>query len=581
MYIKGFLKNRSTSIVMLCVVAVLSFGYSTVDAATLQISSASATLVPGDTAVLQVFVNSEGVAVNNAEATIHFPTDLLDVISINKAGSVFSLWVEDPTFSNITGAVTFNGGVPTPGFNGAKGPVISIVVKAKKVGVAEIAFTSAAVRANDGLGTNVLRSNIGRSLTIVSATTPPVVVPFPVGAVSGPAIKIVSTTHPNQNDWYTNTNPLFHWVVPPGSDAVQTSIDPNDSGTPRVTYSPAITEKVIKDVNDGVWYFKLRARSNGVWGPTDTYVVRIDTTPPVIKDTEFSFDDNTKTLTITTDVRDQVSGMDEYKVFINDVLAETVSAKEFVDGTHDIPIAVVGESTVRLVATDRAGNSVESSGSFVSTGLPVPQLDTIPSITQANEQLLIRGTTHLPYQEVTVYIRNNGEFNSVTVAEQGGLITLSTKSGGDRSFFVLTPKLQIGEHDIWVEIGAGDMKASSVNVRTRVTAQSFITIGSMNMGVIPFVTWSILVAVLLIIVAYYVGTRHHVPRSPSIKHVDIAKNNGRRALVALRKRLEKHLDILQETRRSRILTRGEKDLKTALELDLDAVDEALQNQQDT
>jgi hypothetical protein len=454
------------------------------------------------------------VAVNNAEAIIQFPTELVDVISINKAGSVFSLWVEDPTFSAVTGTVTFNGGVPTPGFNGAYGPVVSIVVRAKKAGTAEIAFSSASVRANDGLGTDVLRARQGKSLAIVSAKTP-VVDQAPANVATGPTVRIVSTTHPDQNQWYTDKNPVFRWTMPEGSDAVQTSIDNNDAGVPRVTYNPAITEKATKDLNDGVWYFKARARTDGSWGPTDTYVARIDTKPPVMKDTKFSFDDATKMLTITTDVRDLTSGMDKYLIFINGTLAKTVPATQFTAGSYNLKTSVVGENAVRLVATDRAGNSVEAAGTFASTGDILPQLEEIQSMILANEQLLIRGTTHEPNEEVVVYIKNLGVVDSAAVIRgEDNVTALATRSDANRAFFVLTPKLEPGKHDIWVEVGSGDTKVSSVHHYTQVSARPFVTIGSMSMSFVSFVLSAIAIVLLTMVGAFRVGTHYHVPYSP-------------------------------------------------------------------
>lgn len=185
----------------------------------------------------------------------------------------------------------------------------------------------------------------------------------------------------------------------------------------------------------------------------------------------------------------------------------------------------------------------------------------------------------MPSEEVTVYIRNRGVSDSATVVEeQNNTIMLATKSDSNGAFFVLTPKLEPGKRDIWVEVGSGDAKVASPPVHTHVSESPFLTIGSMTMSLISFIVWVIVLAILLVIGAYYAGTRHHVPHSPSGKHVDVAKSSGRRALLALRKRIEKHLEVLQETRESRILTKDEKNLKTAMELDLDAVDQALEEQ---
>ncbi|MCH8148631.1 MAG: sulfatase-like hydrolase/transferase [Planctomycetes bacterium] len=42
----------------------------------------------------------------------------IEVVSISKAGAIFSLWTQDPSFSNAVGSVTFGGGLPDPGYTG-------------------------------------------------------------------------------------------------------------------------------------------------------------------------------------------------------------------------------------------------------------------------------------------------------------------------------------------------------------------------------------------------------------------------------------------------------------------------------
>lgn len=106
-----------------------------------------------------VLVDSPGEAMNASEARIVFPPDKLEALSISKENSIFSLWVEDPMFSNKNGAITFAGVLPNPGFIGMRGKIINITFKAKKVGRAELAITNARVLANDGLGTDMLRES--------------------------------------------------------------------------------------------------------------------------------------------------------------------------------------------------------------------------------------------------------------------------------------------------------------------------------------------------------------------------------------------------------------------------------------
>ena len=174
------------------------FRSNVVNAATLNFSPSSGNFTVGNIFTVNILVNTQSVPVNNAEVVVNFPKDLLEVISISKSGSIFSLWVEEPNFSNNSGTISFNGGVPTPGFNGSTGKALSVVFRVKKIGSASVIFSSASVRANDGLGTDVLtgknQANFiglgGAEPSVPEATTPSET----AGAPAAPQIS--SPTHP-------------------------------------------------------------------------------------------------------------------------------------------------------------------------------------------------------------------------------------------------------------------------------------------------------------------------------------------------------------------------------------------------
>lgn len=465
---------------------------SSARAATLQINSDSTTISPGGITMLSVVLNSEGVAINNAEAKIVFPTDLLEVVSINKSGSIFSLWVEEPTYSNSTGVINFNGGIPTPGYTGSFGSVVSIVFKAKAAGKADIIFTDAAVRANDGLGTDVLRSKQGKSLTVLQSeqSVPPTVAPVYSANL---ALQITSPTHTNQDLWHRDRDPLFRWSVPAGADAIQTTIDSNTKGVPHVTYIPTIKEKSVKDLEDGIWYFKARARSGEEWGPIATYVTRIDNTIPKINSVIFSYDDNNKVLNIKADVIDETSGIDYYNVFVNDLLVKKVPVSEFTNGNYDLAFNKPGDNAVKLVAVDRAGNSVEATGAFKTT--PV--------------------------------------FNQVSEASKAP-----------------------AKSKLLISIGS-------------------FAIPALYLGIII-----LCVIFVIFIAAFRLGNHYSRIRGKLKTRTALVQGDNLKVLLLLKKRLEKHLEILQQTRHNRVLSKEEKDIKEEIEIDLDEVDRAIEKQSD-
>lgn len=547
------------------------FNHSAASAATLSLSSNVSTLAPGETATLSVLVNSEGVAINNAEAVITVPTDLLEVVSVNKSGSIFSLWVEDPVFSNTAGTITFNGGLPTPGFTGSGGKIISVVVRAKKIGDAEIALTNAAVRANDGLGTDVLSGKQGKTISIIKkeeSLTPTPTTPEAPVTVSSTLLQVSSPTHPNQEEWYKDVNPSFVWTVPAGTDSVRTGITTKASDLPTVTYSPAIGQKTIKNLEDGVWYFKVRGRAGGVWGPVSTYVVRIDTTVPQKKNISFVYDDNTKVLTVTADVQDLTSGIDRYELFINDTLVKTISAKEFVGGNYQLPFNASGTNSVKLVVTDRAGNSIDSSGTFEATSTTVPTVEALPRVISSNQVLFIRGTTQISNTPVTVNVFRAGDVP----------VKLETVSNNDGVFVVSIFRPVSGQYDVWASITSGEKTVTSSHVFTKVVRGAVLSVGGFSVVLIPVLGMLAVVFLALIMGAYYVGRYRGNPHHKLKMRVAFTNIDKSKTLHLLKKRLEKHLELLQETRHERILTKEEKEIKEAIEKDLDEVDRAIAEQ---
>lgn len=486
MVFKEITNNKIVYCATIVAFGIFLFGYNTANAATLRIDSSPATLSPGSIATLSVVLNSEGVAINNAEAKIVFPADLLEIVSVSKGGSIFSLWVEEPTYSNISGIIAFNGGIPAPGFTGSYGTAISVVVKAKKVGQAGIIFSDAAVRANDGLGTNVLNTKTGKTISIIAKEEPIKETPKLESVPVVTALQITSPTHPSQESWYKDNSPIYRWKMPEGVTAIQAGIDNNTAGSPRVTYSPVISEKTVKDLDDGIWYFKARARKNGEWGPVSTYIARIDNTAPKNNNVVFTYDDTKKILNIDADIIDETSGLDYYEIHLNGSILKKVQPKEFAGGSYSLAVNTPGDNTIKLVAVDRAGNSVEALGFFKATAAVEPK-------------------------------------EPVTTKEQ-----------------------------------------------------SLVTIGSFVVPAIYFVLSLLLTITILMLGAFEFGRRYNKIRNKRKVRAALGDGDHTKILILLKKRLEKHLEILQHTRHGRVLSKEEKDIKEAIESDLDEVDQAIE-----
>ncbi|MCP6719312.1 MAG: hypothetical protein KJI71_03715 [Patescibacteria group bacterium] len=108
----------------------------------------------GQTFTLDLMINAEEGFINAVQATIHFSSDELKVIEISITGSVFSLWVQEPTWSNLEGEISFVGGLPSPGFTGEE-KAFTITFRAKAQGQTEIYFSNERILADEPGGRDV------------------------------------------------------------------------------------------------------------------------------------------------------------------------------------------------------------------------------------------------------------------------------------------------------------------------------------------------------------------------------------------------------------------------------------------
>lgn len=147
----------------------------------------------GQRVIVNVTVSSD-VSMNAASGVLSFPTDMLSVEYVNK-GSVLNFWVTEPSYSNASGRINFEG-VSLSGFQGSNGSVLTVAFRAKKTGTGTIAFESGQILANDGQGTDItsgLRSgtySFAQGQAPTPAPTPepePVEVPEPVVETPRPA----------------------------------------------------------------------------------------------------------------------------------------------------------------------------------------------------------------------------------------------------------------------------------------------------------------------------------------------------------------------------------------------------------
>ena len=331
-------------------------------------------------------VNTAGLPINAAETILYFSKDELKVVNISKENSIFSLWPAEPIFSNSLGEISFSGGMPHPGFNGEEGQIITIKFEAQKEGIAEISFGESKILADDGKGTDIFSFALGANFEI-KPTAPP----------------IFSSTHPDQNQWHSNKNPELHWELGVDINEISFVLDKEPKTFPDEISEGKLNSKIYQELEDEIWYFHLRVKTDEEWSLPSHFKVQIDTNPPLSFDVavDNGGDSTNPRPLLHFEAEDQLSGIDYYSVKIDE--------KEFSweSNPYQTPILAPGVHPVTVIAFDRAQNSTESKTQIEVNPIEKPQISVFPEKYIAGEEVLYMAGTSLPEVEITVFMKKN------------------------------------------------------------------------------------------------------------------------------------------------------------------------------
>lgn len=339
------------------------FFISVADAATLFLSTKAENVAIGDKAAVEVKIDSEDIGFNAAQATVQFPPDIFEVVEANKAGSVFNFWLEEPSFSNADGRVSFIGG-SSSGFAGKSLKILEIVFMVKGSGTANLVFTDGAVTASDGSGTNILSALQGIKIASVpkqkiAELTQPIQITRK--AVSGvklpdkPALEIPLYSNPAK--WHNLAAPFFvNWKLPPDITEVAAVLNKNPDFGP-IRSEGLFESKQFPPLEDGINYLHVRFKNDIGWGPTSHFRLALDTVPPAaftISVAENLPTDNPRP-TLNYQSGDALSGLDRYEIRIDG--AEPIITQ---DSVYTLPLLGPRKHLIRIKAIDKAGNIAEN-----------------------------------------------------------------------------------------------------------------------------------------------------------------------------------------------------------------------------
>ena len=323
--------------------------------ASIYLSPSTGTFHLGSTFDVSIFVNTGGNDVNAMKINLKFDPKKIQVASPVGGKSIISVWVSQPSYSNVDGILTFQGGVPAPGFNTSSGLISTITFRAITPGSVAISVQdNSNVLLNDGKGTDIL-SSTGRGLYDI-------VMPPPEGP------KVFSSGHPDQNKWYKDNNPTIQWEQEGGVTDFSYSIDKDFRGFPDNISEGSGHSVSYADLEDGIWYFHIKAKKGEVWGGVTYFIINIDTTPPAA----FSLELETGLASIISTgnpiisfmTTDALSSIDHYELKnINlSAIKETGYVDFFMEVTSPFRLSLDGGTyNVIVRAFDKAGNWRDSS----------------------------------------------------------------------------------------------------------------------------------------------------------------------------------------------------------------------------
>lgn len=523
-------------------------------AATLKFSATQGYAI-GATIPVKVLVTTDGLPLNAVSASISYPIDKLQLQSVSKAGSIISYWVEEPTTS-VPGTVSLEGLVLNPGWSGNSGTVVTLNFKVVSSGSANLGFAKASILANDGLGTNILTSAIP---TVINLTGGAPVLETEEAVTSGTpsAPQIKSETHPNQNAWYKSNDPSFSWSLPSGVSAVRLLYDKNPNSTPSVEYSPAISNKTLEDVSDGIYYLHVQFKNANGWGGVGHYKFQIDTEAPQDFDITLAHaeDASDPRPIIYFNTTDSVSGIEKYIVKIGTEAGVTIAQDDKKSNPYTPPNLNPGENKIRVIAYDRAGNILEKETIINIEVIDSPKIQEFPSTLDKGELLRIRGSSY-PNVVVTVSIKNEDgiiETDTARTNSLGNFSLLWTKNF-EKGIYTFTAFVQDDK-------GA---KSYPTEEYTFKVSESLVAPGvSLVKDIFYFLLASILGVALLWAIVIYVY--HHL--NYFNRHVESRLHNKFHKVEdqiehdfdLLREELELYIEKMRKAEKTRKLSKEEKE----------------------
>ena len=392
----------------------LIFSAKPLHAAILSVLPEAKDLAIGQELSVDIKVDTEETFINAVQAVVRFPNNILELLSIDKAGSIFNFWVEEPTISNEEGTLRFIGGTPK-GVVGSSAQILKMKFKAIGAGSADILPSDATITASDGKGTNVLSKIEGTSINVgIKVIAPIKSSPFPVATTTSSTLPLAEPVkqpekvirkaipakglpaephvrvqlYPDQSRWYNRVGEVIAlWDVPDDVIEVATKRDKSPKTEPQIRETELFTGKNFGIMDEGIWYIHIRFKNNIGWGKTTHYKISLDTTSPLPFEVQIeSLASDNPSPHIRYETLDSLSGIAEALILIDGKNPTTSSITETI-----LPPQPLGKHIVVVRVFDHARNSIEDDVEFEVLPLPTPAIDFLGKTVLQGETIFASG----------------------------------------------------------------------------------------------------------------------------------------------------------------------------------------------
>ena len=562
------IKNKKTLIFSLLLLGLFLLpNQSRAVGASLYLSPSSGSYTVGGLLSVSIFVSSTDQAMNAASAVISFPQDKLEIVSLSKSSSIITLWVQEPSFSNTEGRVEFAGIVLNPGFTGPSGKILAINFRIKTAGSALLTFSEGSVLANDGKGTNILSAMGGGTYNIQSTIVAPSAeekeeeyVPPAIGGI--PAAPVVSSsTHPDPDKWYSNNDPEFSWSLPSDVDGVSIYFSESPTSNPGPLSDGLFSSKSYENVEDGIWYFHIKARNSYGWGAITHRKVLIDTEPPEPFKIIVEKEDITDPRPILYfDTTDALSGIEYYEVLWGDDKSQKITLADLKTNPYKLPPLPPEKYKVLVNAYDKAGNFTPASTEVEILPIETPIITKYPKSLSPDENLVLEGES-LPEVIIRVFFQEKKALEAT--AEE----TEANKEG--KWLFTSIKGLEKGEYTAWVQAKnkkSGALSLPSEKISFEVGLSPLLKFGTIAISYLMIMATLILLIAVAIGIIFYIWYRISLWRKKVSKETQEVAQSVAGAFRALREEVEEQIAMIDKKPG---LTKSEKEIRDKLQEALD------------